>query len=90
MVLRAWEENGSPGAQVDTGALGHAASSSGLVTPAPGASTHQQAHQQRLGSQQGACGEKGVLSALPHVPPLSLLGANTGQQSSLGEFLLLP
>ena len=28
--------------------------------------------------------------ALPHTPPLSLLGANTGQQSSLGEFLLLP
>jgi len=96
MALQVREEKGIPTGEAGTGTLGHAAPPLGLMAPASGASTHQQACQQCLGSQQWACGETEVLSktqtrcALPHTPPLSLLGANTGQQSSLGEFLLLP
>ena len=65
MVLQAREENGIPMGEAGAGMLGHAASSSGLMAPASGASTHQQACQQCLGSQQWACGENEVLSEMP-------------------------
>ena len=96
MALQVREEKGIPTGEAGTGTLSHAASTSGLMAPASGAPTHQQACQQCLGSQQWACGEKEGPSktqtrhALLRAPPLSLLGANTAQQSSLAEFLLLP
>ena len=60
----AWLCPGGQGA-ADSSARGRAASSRGLVALGSGASTHQQARQQCLGSQSWACEEKKVLSQTP-------------------------
>ena len=60
-----------------------------------GPTTHQQASQQGMRSQRCLCGEKEMLGEMPsHTAPchsdVPAGRRHRGQQSSLGEFLLLP